>query len=520
MSSKWIARLLIGVFLFSIVIIAPLHQAQAQSITLTEKQVQDALPALEKYIEEAQAKTGVPGVAVAVVYQDKALYLRGFGVREAGKTDAVTEDTVFQLASLSKSVGSTVIARLVSDGIVSWDAKISDLDPSFKMYDAWVTSQVTIRDLYSHRSGLNGNAGNDLEELGYTRDDILPRLHFLKPVSSFRNAYNYSNFSMTEGGVAAVKPTGKTWEQASKDYLYTPLGMTHTSSLNADFLKETNVSKLHIQVDGKWTAALTRQPDPQSPAGGVSSNARDMAQWLKLQIAKGKFNGEQLIKEPALLEIHNPVMFRGLHPISGNPNFYALGFGTEYDKAGRTIWTHNGAFSVGTRTLATIYPNEQLGIVVLSNAFPTGLPEAVSATFFDLVFTGKAEKDYLTPWEAAFNSILNGPAQTAVKQFSTPPSPVAPALSDDAYVGRYRNDYLGDVFIVKGEDGLVLQAGPKKLEFPLKHWNRDTFIADLVPEVENFPSAVTFTIGPDGKATSAFIDGLNGNGAGTVTRVP
>jgi CubicO group peptidase (beta-lactamase class C family) len=510
-------KILRTVVVWCALLLAPLS-AQAQPGThVTEAQVKAALPALEKYLQEAQAQTGVPGVSVAVVFQAKVLYLKGFGVREVGKSEPVTEDTVFQLASLSKPVGSTVIASLVSDRIVSWDSQISDLDPAFQLHDAYPTSQLTVRDLYSHRSGLPGDAGNDLEEIGYGRNEILHRLRYLLPASSFRSTFAYSNFGMTAGGVAAVKPTGKSWEEVSKERLYTPLGMTHTSSLHADFLKATNVAKLHLKVDGQWKAKLIRQPDAQVPAGGVSSTAKDLAQWLTLQIANGKFAGQPLIEEAIMLETHAPVMYRGLHPISGNPNFYALGWGTEYDRAGRTIWTHNGAFSAGARTIATIYPQDELGIVVLSNAFPTGLPEAVADTFFDLVHDGKPRSDHLTPWEQFFESWLQVAAQ-AIAAFKTPPSPVQPALAHDAYLGTYTNDYLGNVYVTASASGLVLQVGPNKLEFPLKHWNRDVFLSYSTPEVPDWPSPVTFTIGPDGKASQMFIDALNNNGQGVLTR--
>src|SRR5207248_1381586 len=158
--------------------------------TITKAQVNAALRQLDTFIQDAQAQTGVPGVAVAVVYKDQVVYVSGFGVRDTSASAPVTPDTVFQLASLSKSTGSTVAAAL---------------------------------------------------------------------------------------------PTGKSWEELSKEKLYTPLGMTHTSSSNADLLKEPNVAKLHVKVDGHWVALVTRQPDAQSPAGGVSSTARDLAQWLRLQ---------------------------------------------------------------------------------------------------------------------------------------------------------------------------------------------------------------------------------------------
>jgi CubicO group peptidase (beta-lactamase class C family) len=228
---------------------------------LTEAQVTAALPELEQYIQEQMKRTGVPGLSIAIVLRDKVVYLKGFGVREAGKNDPVSEDTAFQLASVSKPLGATVIASLVSDGLIAWDSKISDLDPSFQLREPYPTSQLTIRDLYAHRSGLPGEAGTELETFGYSQTEILHRLRYVPPASSFRSAYSYSDFGMTEGGVAAVKPTGKTWEQVSKEKLYTPLGMTHTTSVNSEFLQETNRAALHVMVDGKWTPKLTRQPE-------------------------------------------------------------------------------------------------------------------------------------------------------------------------------------------------------------------------------------------------------------------
>ena len=182
----------------------------AQGMPATPERVQQALPKLDSFIRETLSETGVPGLAVAIVYRDEVVYLKGFGVREAGKSERVTENTVFQLASMSKPVGSTVIAALVDDDVVSWDDLIVDLNPEFQMSDPWVTNHVTIRDLYAHRSGLYGDAGNDLEGLGYEQDEILRRLRFLEHGGDFRASYAYSNSGMTAGGVAAAKAAGKT----------------------------------------------------------------------------------------------------------------------------------------------------------------------------------------------------------------------------------------------------------------------------------------------------------------------
>ncbi|MDQ3459276.1 MAG: beta-lactamase family protein, partial [Deinococcota bacterium] len=336
---------------FGLILASPFVYAQNE---VTLEQVQAALPRLEQFAEEALRETGVPGLSIAVVYQDEVVYLKGFGVREAGKSERVTENTVFQLASMSKPVGSTVIAALVSDGVVAWDDRIVDLNPEFQMFDPWVTNHVTVRDLYAHRSGLPGDAGNDLERLGYEQDEILRRLRYLEPGGDFRASYAYSNFGMTAGAVAAAKAAGKTWEEVSEEILYRPLGMSSTSSRYEDFAAQENRAHLHILVDGEWTPKLTRDADAQSPAGGASSSARDLAQWVRLQLGDGTFEGEQVVSEDALAQTHQPLIFSGAHPITAKPTFYGLGWTVGYDDAGRLRLGHAGAFSVGARTVVNL----------------------------------------------------------------------------------------------------------------------------------------------------------------------
>ncbi len=309
----------------------------AAAETVTRDQVMAALPELVALAEQTIADGGVPGLAIAVVYKDEVVYLGGFGVREAGKADKVDADTVFQLASLSKPISSTVVAALVSDGLVTWDGRIADLDPGFQLHDAYPTAQVTVRDLFNHHSGLSGNAGNDLEGLGFDRDTILHRVRFLKPTSSFRAGYAYSNFGFTEGAVAAAKPTGKRWEEVAEDKLFGPLGMSSASYRHADFLAHANRAELHVPVDGTWTALVKRNPDPQAPAGGVSSNVRDLAQWMRLELGNGKYAGEQLIKEDAIAPTHQPLFTRGENPASGAQSFYGLGWNFEFGRYG-VVW--------------------------------------------------------------------------------------------------------------------------------------------------------------------------------------
>jgi CubicO group peptidase (beta-lactamase class C family) len=270
--------------------------------TMTDAALQNAISAVDKLAQKQIDEGVVPGMAISIVHNDTVVFVKGYGVRETGKSDKVDADTVFQLASISKAVASTVVAAVVGEKIVSWDSKINDLDPAFALSEPWVTANLTIRDLFAHRSGLPFHSGDVLEDLGYDQAQILHRLRYQKPGSSFRSAYAYTNFGLTEAGLAAAKAANIPWEVLSEEKLYKPLGMNSTSSRFNDFWSRSNKALGHMFIDGKWVHKKQRTPDPQTPAGGVSSSVNDMAKWMRLQIAGGKFEGKQVVDEKALAE--------------------------------------------------------------------------------------------------------------------------------------------------------------------------------------------------------------------------
>ncbi|MDR6294035.1 serine hydrolase [Inquilinus sp. 2KB_12] len=492
--------------------------AGAGAGTVTPEAVTAALPLLERQAQAAVDRGDVPGLSIAVVYRDEVVFLKGFGRREAGQPAAVDADTVFQLASCSKPIASTVVAALVSAGTVTWDTRIADIDPGFALAEAYPTQQLTIRDLFAHRSGLPGEAGNELEALGYDRDEILHRLRQVAPASSFRAGYSYSNFGITEGAVAAAKAAGMAWEDAAQQLVYAPLGMASTSSRHADFLSRPDRAALHVRVGGDWQAKLTRDPDAQSPAGGVSSTARDMAQWLRLELGRGRYAGQDLIRRDALDQTHQPLMARGANPVTGAAAFYGLGWNVEYGRHGLQ-WDHAGAFSVGARTLVSLYPDDGIGIVILANAFPTGVPEGLADSFFDQVFDGRVTQDWPAKWGRIFDGLF-GPAVAASQaRYGTPPASPSPALPAAAYAGRYANAYLGTAAVVERQGTLWLTLGPRQqAEFPLRHFDRDLFVYAPSAETPDLLAAVTFRIGPDQVADQVTIEDLDDLGLGVLTR--
>ena len=485
--------------------------------TATKEKVAAALPKLREFAQQITDKRLVPGLSVAVVYRDEIVLLDGFGVREIGKPAAVGADTVFQLASVSKPLSATVVAGLVSDGKVSWDSRIRDIDPGFTLQDELAAANVTIRDLFAHRSGLPGHVGDDIEELGFTQGEILQRLRLAKPAYSFRNGYSYSNFGLTEGAVAAARFSGRSWEETCEEKLYKPLGMNSTSSRYRDFMNQANRAALHVRVDGDWASFTRRNADAQAPAGGASSTARDMAQWLRLLLADGQYEGRQVIAKDALQQTHVPASVRGVDPKTGAAAFYALGWNVDYREHG-VEWSHAGAFSAGARTLVHLIPGEQLGIVVLSNAFPTGVPEGIAKTFFDLVFVGSPTRD----WVAYANEIFDAGYKEMMKPslaYATLPASPAPALPVSAYLGDYRNDYVGDAKVTESGGSLYLHLGPAGKRFLLAHFNRDVFVYTPMAEAPKARVGVSFLIGPHSKASEVTVEDLNEYGLGRLTRV-
>jgi CubicO group peptidase (beta-lactamase class C family) len=489
-----------------------------------------AIDQADAIAQDAFDRSGVPGMAVAVVHGGKTVFAKGYGVREVGRADPVDADTVFQLASVSKPIGATVVAEEVGKGTVTWNTPIVQHLPGFALSDPFVTQQVTIADMYSHRSGLPNHAGDDLEDLGYDRQQVFDRLRLL-PLNPFRAVYNYTNYGMTAGAESVAAAAGTDWSTLSARNIYTPLGMSATSSDFADFQAAPNHAVGHARVEGGGYAAVyVRDPDGQSPAGGMSSSVSDVAKWLTMVLAGGQApDGTQLVDAEALRAALTPVM-RGADgsptpkQVDARASFYGLGFGVGNDGSGRVRLSHSGAFSSGAGTTVMLIPNLDLAIVVLINASGDGTAEAVTAAFADVAEFGAQQYDWLTAFQSLFAPV-NAPEGTLVGE--TPPADPAPAAPNSTYVGTYQNDYFGPITVSESGGGLTLTAGPKQVQYPLTHWDGQTFTLNPVgnrgsePGGENVDngsiSTVTFQIGGDA-AASVVVEQWDKNGLGTFTR--
>ena len=495
--------------------------------TITAAQVQSALDRLDGLIEAGMAQTGLPGAAVAVVYNDEVVYERGFGVREAGKPEPVTPETVFQIASLSKPLSSTLVAAVVGDGTTSWDATIASLIPDFALADPYVSDQVAIRDMLSHRSGLPAYGGDPLVfNFGYDRDECLRRLRYYALATPFRTTWAYSNLGFSAGAYAAAQATGQSWEDLAEERLFAPLGMTSTSYRFADFERRENRAAPHYRSrDGVWELGDLIDDDAAAPAGGISSNLRDLAQWLRLHLAGGMSDGQQVVASEPLRETYRPQMLviTPPDPATGPALFYGLGWMVSYDDRGRLEVSHGGDFP-SYSTQATLLPGSGLGILVLCNGGGSAVRGAIPKAFLEIVTQGEPSQDWVSAIETSFTAALASIIATSSPfPQGEPPADAAPPLPLDAYTGTYTNTTYGEVTMQEENGALVLMFGPTGVQHRLDPWDRDAF-SYLLTGSEGTQLArfgVLFTVGPEGQAVAAEISlgGVGPDGVATFTRV-
>ena len=489
----------------------------AQSLVpIPRGRIHAAVNGLDHIVRDVMRRSGVPGVAVAVVQGDRVLFAKGFGVRDVNTGKRVDKHTVFQLASVSKTLASTVVSGAVGRGFVKWTDPVVKYLPDFALGDPYATEHVTLANMFAHRSGLPEHVGDLLEDLGYSQEYILNRLR-LEPLEPFRDTYAYTNFGLTAAAEAAAAAASTTWADLADDVLFGPVGMRASSFRYSDFIKESNRSAMHVRIDGKWVQKFTRDADPEAPAGGASSNVLDLARWMTVQLSGGRWKNHPVIDADALAETHLPLAISNLPSTpSSRAGFYGLGLNVGYTYSGRLRLSHSGAFAQGAATTFALLPAEDLGIVVLTNGMPIGVAEAISFYFFDLVEAGRIVDDWFSLFEGAFAPLFVNQSELAGK---TPPAHPVPANADAFYVGTYANDYFGNIQITSQGGSLHLIIGPEPFDYPLEHWDGNLFA--FFPTGENALGITAATFNPNAgnnQAASVTLEYYNETGLGTFVR--
>lgn len=434
-------------------------------------------------VKDALARTGVPGAQVAVVWRGKTVYQGAFGVRDVRTRTKVDDKTLFMIASLSKPISATVVAKaMTEDENLSWSTPVHELLPGFSLNDPYVTANATIGDSFAHRTGIPTGGGDDLEDLGYDSAYILDHLHEI-PLAPFRTTYQYSNFGLTTGAEAVAASRGESWGQTADDLLFAPLGMTSTTTSHAAFLATANRAVQHARLGAKdFEPLFDRDPDAEAPAGGVASTAGDLAKWMAVVLADGKLHGKPFIDPAPLTQAFSAqIVTTHNSTLDQRPGHYGFGINVGSGAGGRVVLSHSGAFGLGTATAVSMVPDLDLGIVVLTNGAPTGVPEALAQEFLDNVMYGAPARDWVKTMGGFFAN-YNAPSGDLAGE--KPPADAAAAGPAADYVGTYQSPYFGTFTVTEKNGELQGAMGPTGgYTFAIDPWNGDTL--SFAPTGEN-----------------------------------
>ena len=470
----------------------------------------DPIANLDAFIAKTLKEYAVPGAAVAVVRDGKVALVKGYGVRNATKPGAVDENTIFQLASVTKTLTATAVATVVDEGKLDWDKPIFNYLPEFAGYDPYMTRWLTERDLLAQRTGWPAFTGDQLDSFGYDRAEILRRLRFFKPRYSLREVAQYSNPGFFVAGEVAARCAKQSWNDLVEQRLFQPLEMSRSGTV-IKALQDPNATAAHALVDGKIAVVEPTELDVTGAASSGTSTAADMSKLLLMFLNEGTYNGKRILKPETVAEMFKRSMvskidFTDLPPISDTTGFYyGLGVGS-YDYVGHQTIEKGGALA-GVRTIIVLVPDKNAGIVVLANLNLTAFPEAVRAYFLNQVLGIDPETDQKKIF--ALNEDLK-------KMMAPPPAPKSPGKFNaplQSLVGVYENDYYGRCEILPDGNGVKIQFGPAKYAATLKHWNNGAFMMQF-PGATQMPSVTTFMIGEDGNA-----DSFESESLGVFTRV-
>jgi CubicO group peptidase (beta-lactamase class C family) len=441
-----------------------------------------SLDGLDDFINQAMKDWKVPGLAIAVVRDDKVILLKGYGYRDLEKKSPVTPNTLFAIGSITKSFTVTMLGMEMDEGKVDWDKPVRDYLPTFKMYTPALTEEMIVRDLITHRSGL---PRHDLMwySSDFPREDILRRLQYLEPSKPLRTKFQYNNLMFMTAGYIAGQLNGTSWEDAVSQRVFKPLGMTGTNFSERDTQHSADFAEPYrkghdLKAELKHIPFDQQCPDrcAMGPAGEINSNVADMSKYLLFHMNHGKLEGKQLLSENNSVQMQTPQMtMGGAAPYKElGEGSYGMGFFISTYRGHKTV-DHGGNID-GFSADLSFMPADKIGVVILTNLDGNPLPEIVANNVYDRLLGLD-----LVPWNQRFlESEKKGKeAEQEAKNKGYVPQKKGTHPSHDLkdYVGDYSNPGYGVVGIAAEGDGFKFTLN--KVSKPLKHYHYDSF---QVPE--------------------------------------
>jgi len=471
-------------------------------------------PGFVQRVEQLRKDFGVPGVTITIVEDGKVTLAHGWGVRDITANQPVDADTIFFTGSTGKAFTNAALATLVDEGKIKWDDRVIDHMPDFRMWDPWVTREMTIRDLLVHRSGLGLGEGDllFLPNSTLSRAETVRRIRYLKPATSFRYGYAYDNILYMAAGQLIEAVSGEPWETYIHDHVFSPLGMNHSTDSAAEFEANPDHARPHSRNSGPIHGLGQQVPLDKSgfiaqnaaPAGGLAISANDMSRWLLTQLGHGAipgsdkrlFSAEQS-KQMWTGEVITPARQLPAEFAVTNPHFseYALGWELS-DYRGAKVVGHDGAVP-GSQATVALLPDRNIGIFIAANSEDGEIILGLRDELLDY-YLGYPQAH----WPEKFHQFKLGRLNAAAKMVQSAeakPAAIGPSLPLDHYVGDYSDPWYGTIKVRQTATGLTIDFPHSEgMEGPLTHYQYDTFKTH--PKLDWVePAYVTFSIGADGK---------------------
>lgn len=435
------------------------------------------LEKLDKYYSQMAKDWDIPSLSIGIVKDGELVFKGSYGVLEEGKTAIPDENTLYAIASNSKAFTSALIGMLVQEGKLDWNDKVKKHLPYFALYDPWVSDNVTIRDLLSHRVGLGTYSGDFIwYKSDLTPEEIIKRVKYLPKSYDFRDGYGYSNVMYIAAGEVIKKVTGKSWAENVKERIFKPLGMTRTVTNPIDLETKGNFATPHARQENINIPIKWENWEEIGALGGVISSVEDLSKWMIFNLNQGIVGKDTLLSTGTRNMVWKPHNnFTVDHTVTNDYerhfNGYGLGWGLS-DYHGKLRTSHTGGYD-GMITALNLIPDENLGIVVLTNGMKSPI---MAALYYGLdTYLGLEPQDWSAKLLKAQNEKEKGDDRISSRKASRVLN-TKPSVTEEKMSGIYKSDIYGEIQVVK-------KAGVLKLNFEhspylsatLKHWHYDVW---------------------------------------------
>ena len=437
----------------------------------------DPLKGFDAYVRQAVKDWNVPGLAIAVVHQGTVVFSNAYGVKRISKPDPVDTHTLFANASTTKAFVAMAIAMLVDEGKIKWDEPVVSYYPALQLKDPYVTAEVTVRDLLTHRTGV---VPTNSPDVGLDRETYMHNLRFASRRAGIRSQFEYNNDMFVVAGEVIHAVSGKPWDQFVAERILLPVGMRETKMRTSGLRDSKNAVLPHAVVHG----VVTEIPAPvyvddADAAGSMNSNVTDMARWLQFLLDSARVDGKRLLQAKSFAELFRPQMLLSQpnYPAAtqAGSHFFAYGLGWFLqDYKGHMLAMHTGSLD-GLCAIVGMLPEENLGVVVFENVDHAELRHALMYDVCDR-FLGSANKDWSKDLLQLYTARKAKTDSTKKDRESNRIAGTQPTVPLAKYAGTYNSETHGPVTVEQGTAGLIVRFKTEdRLTFDLTHWQYDVF---------------------------------------------